>query len=124
MTSSEEPKTNGHANHAAPVAAKKPRRAAPRANAAPNAPKKATQRRKGATGAKKAGSVRKGTKTAKILGLLARPRGATVKEIMQATGWQPHSVRGFLSGVVSKQMRLKLRTAKDDSGVLRYAVKS
>ena len=117
MTSSEEPMTNGNAKSAAP--AKKPRGAAQR----DGAPKKAAQGKKPTTGARKAGSVRKGTKTAKILALLGRPRGASVKEIMQATGWQPHSVRGFLSGVVSKQMRLKLRTTEDDSGALRYAVK-
>jgi hypothetical protein len=37
-----------------------------------------------------------------VLALLRRPRGTTLKELMQATGWQSHSVRGFLSGALSK----------------------
>jgi Protein of unknown function (DUF3489) len=68
--------------------------------------------------------ARLGTKTAKILALLGRSGGASLKELTQTTGWQPHSVRGFLSGIVSKQMGLKLRAARDVSGVLRYTVKS
>jgi len=68
--------------------------------------------------------VRPGTKSAKILALLARPRRASLKEIAKAIGWQPHSVRGFLSGVVTKQMGIKIRSTKDESGLLRYSVKS
>jgi hypothetical protein len=39
-------------------------------------------------------------KTAQVLVLLKRPTGATLKKLIKATGWQPHSVRGFLSGAV------------------------
>ena len=53
-------------------------------------------------------SVRPGTKKAAILSLLRRPKGVTLKELMTATKWQAHSVRGFLSGTVGKQMKLKL----------------
>lgn len=63
-------------------------------------------------------------KTTKILALLGRPRGASVKELMKATGWRPHSVRGFLSGVVAKRMGLKIRSTQDESGERRYTLKS
>src|SRR5947208_6516516 len=48
---------------------------------------------------------REGTKAAQVYALLCRPEGATVREIQQATGWQWHSVRGFLSASVRKQGR-------------------
>ena len=43
--------------------------------------------------------MREGNKTETILDLLKRPGGVTAKELMKATGWQPHSVRGFVSGM-------------------------
>jgi hypothetical protein len=64
-----------------------------------------------------------GTKTAKLLALLKRPRGATLRELQEATGWQPHSVRGFLSGIVGRKMGLKVRSTKAESGERRYAVR-
>jgi hypothetical protein len=47
--------------------------------------------------------VREGSKTETILALLKRSGGATLKEIMKATAWQAHSVRGFVSGPLAKR---------------------
>jgi len=84
-----------------------------RANVAPskgNSGKKATPAKKAPKGAKKAkGSkpeARDGSKTAKILDLLKRAGGVTSNELQRTSGWQPHSVRGFLSGTVGKKMGL------------------
>jgi uncharacterized protein DUF3489 len=58
-----------------------------------------------------------------VLALLRRPQGATVKEIMRATGWQSHSVRGFLSGALRKKMGLKVKSAKRNNGERVYSVR-
>jgi Protein of unknown function (DUF3489) len=58
--------------------------------------------------------ARKNTKTARILALLQRPNGATLETLMKATGWQAHSVRGFLSGQLRKRMHLRLKSSKQD----------
>jgi len=86
--------------------------------------KKAKPAKKAPKGAKKAAGARAGSKTAKILDLLRRSGGATAKELMKATGWQPHSLRGFLSGTVGKKMGLTVTSTKGDDGERSYSVKA
>ena len=59
------------------------------------------------------------TKSGQISALLRRAKGASINELMNATGWQHHSVRGFLSGTLVKQKGLKLASEKYD-GERRY----
>jgi Protein of unknown function (DUF3489) len=84
---------------------------------------KATPAKKTSKGAKKATGARDGSKAAKILDLLKRPGGATTKELMKATNWQPHSVRGFLSGTIGKKMGLTVVSIKGEDGERSYSIK-
>ena len=115
-----------------PKAATKPNAAPRKPRVAPSKPKsrkKATSAEKASKAPKKATSakaegVRKGSKTAKVLDLLKRRGGATIKELMKATGWLPHSVRGFISGTVGKKMRLTVVSTKAEDGERSYSVKA
>jgi hypothetical protein len=73
------------------------------------------------TRAKEASNPRPESKGAKILDLIGRPKGATLAEIMKATDWQAHSVRGFLS-TAAKKNRLQIHSSKNDAGDRIYKV--
>jgi len=54
------------------------------------------------------------TKQSRVLSMLQSPAGATIAAMIEATGWQQHTVRGFLAGVVRKRLKLKLTSKKVD----------
>jgi DNA-binding MarR family transcriptional regulator len=57
-------------------------------------------------------AVRQGTKQALMIDLLKRKKGATIAEIVAATGWQAHSVRGVISGALKKKLSLTVTSEK------------
>jgi len=89
---------------------------------ASNKPLKAAKAR----GGKKVAQVpiEQGSKTAACLTLLRQADGTSLKELMAATGWRAHSVRGFLSGTVKKKLGLTLVSTTGGEGVRRYQIKA
>ena len=112
-TKSEQTTETAAKNQAKPKAAKK----APRKPAAEKSSKPA---RKKKPAEPKAPRV---TKQAKVIDALCRPEGATIAEIMEMTGWQEHSARGFISGAVKKKLGLTVERVTED-GRTSYRVPS
>jgi len=57
-------------------------------------------------------AIRAGTKQAAIIALLQRPEGASITEIVEATGWATHSARGMISGGLKKKLGLPITAEK------------
>ncbi len=68
------------------------------------------------------GSVRAGTKTARLIALLRRKDGATIADLIEVTGWQAHSVRGALSGTLKKKLGLAVASDKVDGRGRVYSI--
>jgi hypothetical protein len=95
----QKPQVAAHKVNVAPSKARSGNKAAPAKKAdkgarSPKSPKKKTS------------GAHHGSKTDQVVDLLKRSDGATLKELMKATSWQAHSVRGFLSGALGKKMGL------------------
>ena len=60
----------------------------------------------------RSGKTREGTKQALLVGMLGRAEGATIAQIVAATGWQPHTVRGAFAGALKKRLGLTVVSDK------------
>jgi hypothetical protein len=67
---------------------------------------------------------RTNTKQAKVIAMLKRPSGATVDQIIQATDWQPHTVRGFFAGALKKRLGIEVTSEKREDGTRLYRITS
>ena len=66
--------------------------------------------------------VRPGSKLAALVVALRRPQGSTSLQLMLATGWQPHTVRGAISGMLRKKLGLNVVLTHNDTGERVYRV--
>jgi uncharacterized protein DUF3489 len=112
-TTASEPAGSGKAR----APARKPS-AAIKSTRKPGPGKKAPKRQPKAKAARRG----QGSKSAHVIALLEKSKGATLAELMKATGWPAHSVRGFLSGTLRKKMGLKVESAKPDDGERVYSI--
>lgn len=71
---------------------------------------------------KAAPRTRENTKQSQIIAMLKRPEGATISQIVEATGWQPHTVRGTFAGAFKKKLGLTLSSNKDEHGQRVYRI--
>ena len=67
-----------------------------------------------ASGGDQATSPREGSKAALLIGMLFQPEGASIDQMSEASGWMPHSVRGFMAGALRRKHGITVASAKDD----------
>ena len=132
QTAPEQATTKGKASKrkGAPKAKKTASKPAAKKDAKPAAKKTSKKDAKPAPAAKKtpkakdtAAAPREGSKKQIVLDLLRRKDGATMAEIAKATDWQNHSIRGFISGNVTKKMGLVVESSKNEAGERTYRTK-
>ena len=89
----------------------------------PGRAKRSSSKKAAAPSAKATSSGRPNpdSKQDRVVALLQQPRGATLDVLVDATGWQKHSVRGFLAGTVRKKLKLPLISEKVD-GIRTYRI--
>src|ERR1022692_2356683 len=106
----------------APKANKGAKKATKQAKAAPKKQAKEKVASKKAAKVKEAKVPREFSKKSIVLDLLRRPKGATMAEIAKATDWQNHSIRGFISGNLTKKMGLTVESTKNEAGERTYRI--
>jgi len=111
---------------AAPAKAPKAAKGARKAAKVAPAKAKASKPAKAAKPTKKAAATakvpREFSKKAIVLDLLRRKTGATMAEIAKATDWQNHTIRGFISGTLTKKMGLAIESTRSESGDRTYRI--
>lgn len=130
ITNAETTTSAAVAEQGAPVASAKAsskkqaaaKKGAPKAKKAAKVAKPKKNAVKSSKSAKNEPSRRAGGKGDQILELLARTNGASLAELMQATEWQAHSIRGFLS-IASRKRDVHIESFKDDKGERTYRIK-
>jgi Protein of unknown function (DUF3489) len=110
--------TDGANSTAKPV--KKARQASQKKKPAPGKSRRARYAEGDAQDSKTA--TRSGTKQARVIELLRRPQGASIAELVKATGWQQHSVRGVIAGTLKKKLGLTVISEKAEDSERRYHI--
>jgi hypothetical protein len=98
------------------------KKAAPKATSKASKPAKKSAKATTKAARKTSAAGRANSKKTAVLDLLRRKDGATMSEIAKATGWQNHSIRGFISGTVGKRMGLAVESAKNAAGERTYRI--
>ena len=66
--------------------------------------------------------TRETSKQANVINMLKRAEGATIDQICEATGWQPHTVRGAMAGALKKKLGLDIQSSKESGGARTYRI--
>ena len=66
--------------------------------------------------------TRETSKQATVINMLKRTEGATIDQICEATGWQPHTVRGAMAGALKKKLGLDIQSSKESGGYRTYRI--